>query len=227
MTAMRFANRRDAGRLLSRELRALPWKNPVILALPRGGVPVAFEVANALGAPLDVLMVRKIGAPGNEEYGIGAVVDGGAHQVLIDEERARLMGASRAYIDAQVVRQLAEIERRRALYGAEPIASLENRDVIVVDDGIATGGTVRAALLGLARAKPARIVLAVPVAPAEVLAELQPLCDRLICLSSPAPFRAVGAHYGDFTQTEDTEVMRFLALSKLWRTYPSRPGKSH
>lgn len=225
MNGTRFATRRDAGRLLAREIRALPWTRPVILALPRGGVPVGFEVANALGAPLDVLMVRKIGAPGHEEYGIGAVVDGGAHQLVIDAERARQAGASRAYVDGQVVRQLAEIERRRKLYGAEAIASLENRDVIVVDDGIATGGTIRAALQGLAQARPARIVLAVPVAPAEILPELRKLCDKVICLSSPSPFRAVGAHYDDFTQTEDTEVMRLLALSKLWRLALDNRGK--
>lgn len=215
-TAQRFANRREAGLELARAALALNLSDPVVLALPRGGVPVGFEVAKALGAPLDVLMVRKIGAPGHAEYGIGAVVDGAAHQVIIDEATARMVGASRDYIDLQTTRQLAEIERRRALYRTGPPIGLKGRDVIVVDDGIATGGTVRAALLGLAKANPARIVLAVPLAPPEVLPQLRRLCDQVICLACPSPFYAVGAHYDDFSQTEDTEVIRLLAQAQRW-----------
>ena len=209
-----FIDRHDAGRRLASVVKTLELTHPVVLALPRGGVPVGFEVAAALCAPLDVLMVRKIGAPGHEEYGIGAVVDGIAHQVVIDEAMARAVGASREYIDMQIARELAEIERRRALYRAGPPVQVKNRDVVLVDDGIATGGTVRAALTGLAKAKPARIVLAVPLAPADVLDQLEKLCDQVVCLASPGPFHAVGLHYHDFSQTQDEEVVRLLKAAR-------------
>jgi putative phosphoribosyl transferase len=222
-----FADRRDAGRALAQEVRALSPDRPVVLALPRGGVPVGFEVAEALGAPLDVLMVRKIGAPGHEEYGIGAVVDGAAPQVVIDEEAARAVGASQDYIDMQIARQLAEIERRRAIYRTGPAISLQGRTAILVDDGIATGGTVRAALKALAKAGPARIVLAVPLAPAEVLPEMEALCDRVICLATPYPFHAVGMHYRDFGQTNDEEVVRLLAEAKYWERPGVRETETH
>jgi putative phosphoribosyl transferase len=210
----RFPDRREAGRQLASVVKALGLADPVVLALPRGGVPVGFEVARALGAPLDILLVRKIGAPGHEEYGIGALVDGASPQVVIDEAAARMVGADQAYVDRQVARLLVEIERRRAAYRTGPPVQLKGRNVIVVDDGIATGGTVRAALKGLAQAGPARVVLAVPVAPRETLPELRSLCEDVVCLSSPEPFYAVGAHYIDFTQTEDDEVIRLLAAAR-------------
>jgi len=219
MTRAAFSDRREAGEALVPAVRGLAPADPVILALPRGGVPVAFEIARALKAPLDILLVRKIGAPGHEEYGIGALVDGASPQVVIDEAAARLVGASKEYIDRQVERQLAEIERRRALYRTGPPAPLAGRTVIVVDDGIATGGTVRAALQALAQVGAKRIVLAVPLAPREVLSDLRALCDEVICLCSPDPFRAVGAHYDDFSQTEDGEVIELLAEARQW----SRP----
>lgn len=216
MSQPQFIDRRDAGRQLAPFVKALALENPIVLALPRGGVPVAYEVAAALAAPLDVLMVRKIGAPDNEEYGIGAVVDGVAHQVIIDEAMARAVGASRDYIDFQVARQLAEIERRRSLYQAGTPHPIKGRDVVLVDDGIATGGTVRAALQGLAKARPARVVLAVPLAPADVIEDLAKLCDRGICLRSPEPFYAVGLHYRDFRQTQDDEVVHLLSEAQKW-----------
>lgn len=218
MNGMRghFANRREAGRLLAPAVAALSPSDPVVLALPRGGVPVGFEVARALNAPLDILLVRKIGAPGHEEFGIGALVDGASPQVVIDEQSARMVGADSAYIEREVARQLAEIERRRSAYRAGPPSALKGRTAIVVDDGIATGGTVRAALKGLSLTEVARIVLAVPLAPRDVVASLRGLCDEIICLSSPHPFHAVGAHYDDFTQTEDEEVIDLLAQAKSW-----------
>ncbi|MCT2401487.1 phosphoribosyltransferase [Novosphingobium mangrovi (ex Huang et al. 2023)] len=215
-----FADREEAGQYLARAVEALNLDNPVILALPRGGVPVGFEVAKVLGAPLDILMVRKIGAPGHEEYGIGALVDGASPQVVVDEAMARMVGASSEYIDRQVERELAEIERRRVLYRTGPPIALEGRTVVIVDDGIATGGTVRAALQGLAKARPARIVLAIPLAPRDVLPDLEALCDRVVCLASPEPFHAVGMHYRDFRQTEDAEVIRLLAEARGW----TKPG---
>jgi len=182
-----FANREEAGQQLAEAVEALGLEDPVVLALPRGGVPVAFEVAKTLGAPLDVLLVRKIGAPGHEEYGIGALVDGDDPQVVIDEAAARMVGADQAYIDKQVERQLEEIERRRSAYRTGPPVPLEGRTVVVVDDGIATGGTVRAALKALGKTQAARVVLAIPVAPADVLPEMNKLCDEVVCLATPDP----------------------------------------
>lgn len=206
-----FRNRREAGQDLAQAALHLMGANPVVLALPRGGVPVGFEVAQALGAEFDVLLVRKIGAPGHEELGIGAIVDGANPQIVLNDEIVRMTGATPAYIDAEAARQLAELERRRKAYrgGASPV-ELKGRTVIVVDDGIATGGTVKAALQGLRLASPARLVLAVPVAPADSLSALRTLCDELICLMSPSPFYAVGAHYLDFSQTSDEEVIQLL-----------------
>jgi len=206
-----FRNRREAGQDLAQAVLHLKGANPVVLALPRGGVPVGFEVAQALGAEFDVLLVRKIGAPGHEELGIGAIVDGANPQIVLNDQIVSMTGATPAYIDAEAARQLAELERRRKAYrgGANPV-ELKGRTVIVVDDGIATGGTVKAALQGLRLASPARLVLAVPVAPADSLAALRTLCDELICLMSPSPFYAVGAHYLDFSQTSDEEVVQLL-----------------
>lgn len=209
-----FANRRDAGRKLADALKPLGLLRPVILALPRGGVPVGYEVAKALRAPLDVMLVRKIGAPGHEEYGIGAVVDGSSPQIVIDREAAEAVGASTEYLEREVARELAEIERRRKLYRTGPAIDLHDRTTVVVDDGIATGVTVRAALQALGQSGATRVVLAVPVAPEDVLPGLREQCDELICLERPDPFYAVGAHYADFTQTSDEEVEELLAASR-------------
>jgi putative phosphoribosyl transferase len=209
-----FADRRDAGRQLAVALKRVDLADPLVLALPRGGIPVGYEIARALDAPIDVLFVRKIGAPGHEEYGIGALVDGSSPEIVIDRRAALQAGATTEYIQREVARQLAEIERRRLIYRTGPPADLHGRTVIVVDDGIATGGTVRAALQALAQSAAARVILAVPVAPAEVLPALNVLCDGVVCLATPQTFRAVGAHYADFTQTTDDDVIRLLAASK-------------
>ncbi len=218
-----FDDRKEAGIKLAARLTDYAPAHPLILALPRGGVPVAFEVAKALDAQLDLLIVRKIGAPGYEEFGIGAVVDGANPQIVLNEEVVRQVGASPDYIRAEMQRQLAEIERRRAAYCGEqqPIA-IEGRTVIVIDDGIATGGTMKAALHGIRRSAPARLVLAVPVAPASTIQALGADCDEIICLATPEPFGAVGAFYRDFRQTDDAEVIDLLDRARGFGLKPAR-----
>jgi len=216
-TDLSFRDRKDAGRQLVPRLMVHAAQNPVVLALPRGGVPVAFEVARALRAPLDLIFVRKIGAPGHAEFGLGAVVDGAHPEVVLNEEALEHLDVPPRYIEEETQRQLKEIERRRQHYlaGRRPV-DVEGRIAIVVDDGIATGGTVRAALKGLSRARPARLILAVPVAPQDTLARLASEADEVVCLMTPEPFYAVGEHYDDFSQTSDREVITLLDEAQLW-----------
>jgi putative phosphoribosyl transferase len=220
---MYFEDRTDAGRQLAERLGQYANRRDVlVLALPRGGVPVGFEVAKALAVPLDVLLVRKIGAPGHEELGLGAVVDGQDPQLVLNDDVVRAVAPPSGYVEAEKARQLAEIERRRKRYvGDRAPAPLDGRTVIVVDDGIATGGTVKAALRGVSRHRPARLVLAVPVAPADSLSQLILDCHDLVCLATPEPFYAVGAHYRDFTQTDDEEVIRLLVEARRWQAAPT------
>lgn len=207
-----FANRREAGVALGAALRPLGLRDPVVLALPRGGVPVAAEVARVLHAPLDLLLVRKIGAPFNPELAVAAVVDAAGDDLVVDVPLMQEIGMALADVQARAEEERAEIARRRALYlGGRARVPLAGRTVVVVDDGIATGTTVRAALKGLRRANPAAIVLAVPVAPADTAAALSAEVDRLVVLRQPDPFRAVGLHYADFAQTSDAEVIALLA----------------
>jgi putative phosphoribosyl transferase len=204
----RFADRADAGRQLGKALQALKLAGPVVVALPRGGVPVAAEVARALHAPLDLLLVRKIGAIGQPELAVAAVADGPQPLLEVDESTLQQSGTPLEQVHRQVPLQLGEIERRRRLYlqGQAPPA-VEGRSVVLVDDGIATGTTVRVALRALRRSHPARLVLAVPVAPPEEAARLRSEVDDLVCLHTPRVFGAVGAHYRDFEQTTDDEVV--------------------
>ncbi|MCS7267968.1 MAG: phosphoribosyltransferase family protein [Geminicoccaceae bacterium] len=207
-----FADRTDAGRRLAAALAHLAAQHPVVLALPRGGVPVGFEVAKALGAPLDVLLVRKIGAPFQPELAAAAVVDGPEPVLVRNEEVIRAYGIEDSWIRAEMKRELREIERRRKLYcGDRPPVPVRGRTAIVVDDGIATGTTVRAALRALAKLGPARRVLAVPVAPPDSLAALASEADEIVALEQPEWMGAVGQFYLDFTQTSDEEVIRLLA----------------
>lgn len=212
-----FKNRTEAGQRLAERLASEQLVAPVVvLALPRGGVPVAAEVARRLAAPLDLLLVRKIGAPWQRELAVAAVVDGDAPEVVVDEGLSAYAGADRAYLERETAAALAEIERRRQVYlqGRQPL-SLTGATVVLVDDGIATGTTVpvRAALKAVRRRGAAWIVLAVPVAPHDTLMALRSQCDRIICLAEPQPFRAVGLHYLDFHQVEDVEVQAALTAA--------------
>lgn len=217
-----FADRAQAGRLLAREVAARSWPGPwVVLALPRGGVTVAAPVAQALGAPLDLLLVRKIGAPWQPELAVAAVVDGTPPQLVVDETICASLGVDRAYIEGRMADALREIERRRQVYlrGRAPLP-LAGCTAIVVDDGIATGTTVRAALRALRQRGPQRLVLAVPVAPAETLEALRSEVDDIVCLRTPFPFHAIGPHYLDFHQVDDAEVLAALDAAP---SPPARP----
>ena len=206
-----FTDRWQAGEELADVLEGLRLKHPVVLALPRGGVPVAAPVAKRLRAPLDLLLVRKIGAPGQPELAVAAVVEGDPPQTVVDEVLCRDTGADARYLAEQEGNARHEIARRRDQYRhGRPLMPLKGRTVIVVDDGIATGTTMRAALRALRQAQPQAVVLAVPVAPPDSLALLADEADRIVCLSQPAWFRGVGAHYRDFHQVPDSEVLQAL-----------------
>jgi putative phosphoribosyl transferase len=206
-----FADRKTAGRQLSQRLQYLRHEKPVVLALPRGGVPVGFEIAEGLDAALDIVLVRKIGVPWQPELALGAVVDGADPHVVINDSLAAELAIDESYIKSETARQLEEIERRRKLYlGDRPPVPLAGRTVIVVDDGIATGSTVRTALRAIRNAGAGKIVLAVPVAPRDALDELRGEVDEIICLSTPSPFIAVGAHYAEFAQLADADVILLL-----------------
>lgn len=206
-----FEDRHAAGRLLAAALRAYAGRNDVVvLALPRGGVPVGYEVAKALGAELDVLIVRKLGLPYHPELAMGAIASGGA--IDLNPDVIAMSGVTQGDIEGVLAQEYRELERREALYrGARPPAQIEGRTVIVVDDGIATGASMRAALKALRTRKPAKIIVAVPVAPIDTRERLRDVADEFVCVLSPADFRAVGQFYRHFGQTSDDEVRTLLA----------------
>jgi putative phosphoribosyl transferase len=206
-----FASRDEAGRALARHVLAYRDQAPVVVALPRGGVPVAAPIAKALNAPLELMLVRKIGLPGHCEVALGAVAGPDGQTMVTNPDIAARAGLDGGAIARLAAPARAELRRRHALYlqGRAPL-DLVGKTVILVDDGIATGATARAALQAIRNAGPRRIVLAVPVASPEALAGLRPLADDVICLSIPPAFGAVGAHYRDFPQLEDAEVMQIL-----------------
>ncbi len=204
---MRFADRADAGRRLAGKLAHLKDRQPVVLALPRGGAAVAFEIAQALAAPLDIVLVRKIGVPWQPELALGAVSDGAQAETFIDPELVKELPLPERYVEEETARQLEEIERRRKIYRADrPPLDVAGRTAIVVDDGIATGATMRVALRAVRRGAPAWLVLAVPVAPPDTLAELRKEADEAVCLETPPMLGAIGFYYRDFHQMTDAEV---------------------
>lgn len=219
---MIFRDRADAGRRLAEKLRHYAGRPDVlVLALPRGGVPVAAEVARALKAPLDVFLVRKLGFPGQEELEMGAIASGGSR--VLNTSLLRRLNVSPEAVDGATSRELRELERReRAYRGANPPPTVRGRTVILVDDGLATGASMRVAAAALRTQKPARIVVAVPVAAASSCGELGDRVDEVVCAETPEPFMAVGQWYEDFSQTSDDEVRLLLEQSR--REHPAPHG---
>jgi putative phosphoribosyl transferase len=211
---MMFHDRKDAGGQLAARLVGYKDKNPVVLALPRGGVAIGFEIARALGAPLDIVLVRKIGVPWQPELAIGAVAEGGGGppETFIDERMVTDLAVPPDYLREETARQLAELERRRQVYRAgRPPVDIAGCTAIVVDDGIATGATMRVALRAIRRRGPAWLVLAAPVAAAETLAALAAEADEAVCVETPEGLGAIGYYYDDFHQMSDAEVTDLLA----------------
>ena len=207
---MIFRNRQDAGQRLAARLKNYAGRSDVlVLALPRGGVPVAFEVAQQLKAPLDVFLVRKLGVPGHEELAMGAIASGDTR--VINEDVVRYLQIPGEVIDAVAAEEQRELERREREYrDGKPAPQVKDRVVILIDDGLATGSTMRAAAAALRKQNPSRIVVAVPVAPAETCEEFRKEVDEVVCAATPEPFQGVGLWYDNFSQTSDEEVRQLL-----------------
>ncbi len=221
-----FRDRRHAGEVLAHSLERFANRSDVlVLALPRGGVPVGFEVAEALRAPLDVFIVRKLGVPGHEEYAMGALASGNVR--VLNDEVVRMLDIPAAAIEAVVRAEQRELERRELLYRDQrPPPDVRGRTVILVDDGLATGSTMLAAVRALRRQQPARLVVAVPTAAADTCEALRSEADEVICASTPEPFRAVGLWYHDFSQTSDDEVRALLARARHAAPSPVQEARS-
>jgi putative phosphoribosyl transferase len=208
---MLFRDRAAAGQLLAKQLATRKLTDPIVLALPRGGVPVGYQVAMQLDAPLDIVLVRKIGVPWHRELALGAVADGDHPETVTNRNIQSELGVSDAYVQEESEKQLREIERRRLLYlGDRAPLAVHGRTAILVDDGIATGATMRAALQATRRRRPDSIILAVPVAPAETIDALRQEADEILCLHMPADFGGVGQFYADFEQVDDATVAALL-----------------
>ena len=222
---VRFQNRQDAGEQLAVRLRDANLHAPLVLALPRGGVPIGYELAMDLDAPLDVFVARKIGAPGHRELGIGAIAEGG--DVVADAEALRMLGVSSTRFDQLADAERVELSRRVRLYrGERPLPDLAKCDVVLADDGLATGITAEAALRSLRGRGARRLLLAVPAAAPESVARLTGLADEVVCVIAPADFVAVGKWYDDFDQTSDEEVLRLLAAAGQPRTAAAKRSNS-
>lgn len=210
-----FEDRQDAGRALAKRLERIDPKGSVILALPRGGVTVAREVCDATGAPLDLIIVRKVGTPGQRELAVGAIADGGSgadSNLVINQDVAAMCGLSDDEVRELARAEEPELERRRQAYlGARKPIELSGKTAIIVDDGIATGATMRAAIKSAKSRRAAKVVVAVPVAAQDTVDELRPEVDEIVCLATPSPFWAVGQHYMDFPQVSDDEVVEALS----------------
>ncbi len=217
-----FEDRRDAGRRLAAKLVRFRDERPAVFGLPRGGVPVGYEISRVLGAPLDVFVSRKLGAPGQPEFGIGAVAAGGVR--VLNEGVIRRLGIPKEYVERITAREVAEVERRlRYFRGGRPETTVGGRTAILVDDGLATGVTARAAVEALRRREPSRLVLAAPVCAAQTAEIFVPAVDELVCLQSPSDLGAIGLWYKDFEQTTDDEVVELLARARSEREAPGSP----
>ena len=218
---MIYRDRQEAGQLLAAKLSAFKDQHPVVLALPRGGVPIGFEIARVLAAPLDLVLVRKIGAPQQQELALGALADGAPPELVLDRRLVEELAVSPDYIEQARAQGLREIERRRGLYLANrPPVEILGRLAIVVDDGIATGATMEAALRATRRRSPSRLILAVPVASPAALRRLRGEADAVVCLNKPANFHAVGQFYDQFPQLRDEEVIDLLDRARAFVAAP-------
>jgi predicted phosphoribosyltransferase len=215
-----FRDRHEAGIALASALKGLKGRNVVVLAIPRGGVVVGREVAKSLGPPLDVIVTRKIGAPGEPEFALGAVTQNG--EVILDDAAVNMLQVGRSYLDKEAANQRQEVRDRMSRFrGDRPFPSLKGKTVVIVDDGIATGNTILAAVKSARRERTESVVVAAPVGPAESIAKLSKEADRVVCLETPEPFFAIGQFYSEFEQVEDDEVRRILEANWAQWTTPS------